>query len=116
LPGEMAEDRACQLLKSEGYEIVARNWRCRSGEVDIVARDGTTLVFVEVKSRRSETFGGPEGAVHAAKQRRIVSAARAFLSATGCDLPVRFDVVTFIGARARLHRDAFQVGNPCSPN
>ena len=65
-PGETAEERACGLLKSEGYEIVARNWRCRSGEIDVIAREGLILAFIEVKSRRSEAFGGPEGAVHRA--------------------------------------------------
>jgi len=112
--GEIAEDRACEILKEEGYEIVARNWRCRTGEIDIIARDGQVLAFVEVKARRTEAFGGPEMAVDRAKQRRIVSAARRFLSTTECELPIRFDVVTFIGAMARLYRDAFRVEDECS--
>jgi putative endonuclease len=113
---EAAEERACELLRSEGYEIVARNWRCRSGEIDIVARDGPVLAFIEVKSRRSAAFGGPEGAVHRAKQQRIIATARTFLSAAQCELPIRFDVVTFLGARSQLYRDAFQVEDGCSPN
>jgi len=106
--GEVAEDRACEILKTEGYEIVARNWRCRTGEIDIIARDGPILAFVEVKSRTSAGFGGPAAAVDRGKQRRVVSAARSFLSATACDLPIRFDVVTFLGSVSRLYRDAFR--------
>ena len=106
--GEVAEDRACEILKTEGYEIVARNWRCRTGEIDIIARDGPILAFVEVKSRASASFGGPAAAVNRAKQRRIVSAARSFLSTSVCDLPIRFDVVTFLGSVSRLYRDAFR--------
>jgi len=111
--GQVAEDDACRLLRGSGYEIVARNWRTRQGEIDIVARDGSTLVFVEVKSRSRSSFGGPETAVDSGKQRRLVAAARDFLGRTGCGLPVRFDVVTFLEGRPRLHRDAFQADDPC---
>ena len=113
--GEIAEDRACEILKEEGYEIVARNWRCRTGEIDIIARDGQVLAFVEVKARRTEAFGGPEMAVDRTKQRRIISAARRFLSTTACELPIRFDVVAFVGSIVRLYRDAFCVEDECSP-
>ncbi|MBU0595747.1 YraN family protein [Candidatus Bipolaricaulota bacterium] len=113
---EAAEERACELLRSEGFEIVARNWRCRSGEIDVIARDGPVLAFIEVKARRSAAYGGPEGAVHRAKQRRIIAAARSFLSTAGCELPIRFDVVTFVGRRSQLYRDAFQAEDGCSPS
>jgi len=93
---------------------VARNWRTRRGEIDIIAREGPTLVFVEVKSRSRSGFGGPEAAVHAAKQRRLIAAAGDFLSRTMCGLPVRFDVVAFLGGEPRLHRDAFRVDETCS--
>jgi putative endonuclease len=75
--------------------IEARNWRSPSGELDIVAQDGESLVFVEVKTRRSERAGTAEEAVSAAKQRRIVRLARAYLSSdgTGHGGGVRFDVV-----------------------
>jgi len=109
LSGRQAEERACQYLKGLGYEIVARNWRCRSGEIDIVARDGNVLAFVEVKARSGRGYGGPEGAVGPVKQRRLVAAARRFIQQTGAELPARFDVVTFLGESVRLYKDAFRV-------
>jgi len=109
LTGGQAEERACRYLKDLGYEIVARNWRCRFGEIDIVARDRDVLVFVEVKARASGRFGGPEAAVDPVKQGRLVSAARMFIQQTGAQLPARFDVVAFVGESVRLYKDAFRV-------
>jgi putative endonuclease len=110
LSGAEAEERACLLLKEQGYMIVARNWRSRFGEIDIVARDGSTIVFIEVKARSSREFGGPDAAVDPGKQRRIAVAAGEFLQQTGCELPARFDVVTFSGERPSVYRDAFRTG------
>ncbi|MGB2982593.1 MAG: YraN family protein [Candidatus Bipolaricaulia bacterium] len=110
LSGAEAEERACTLLKGQGYKIVARNWRSRYGEIDIVARDGSTIVFVEVKARSGDGFGGAGAAVDLRKQRRIASTAGQFLQETGCEFPARFDVVTFSKERPRLHRDAFRMG------
>ncbi len=107
--GAEAEELACGILRRAGYFIVARNWRTRLGEIDIVARDGDILVFVEVKSRSTSGFGGAEGAVGPAKRRRIIAAAKAFLAANRCDLASRFDVVAIEGGDARIVRDAFQV-------
>lgn len=107
--GKDAEGRACRLLKAEGFRIVARNWRCRFGEIDIIAREGATLVFIEVKARSGEGFGGAAGAVGRAKRRRLVATARWFMQEVGAELPARFDVMTFTGTSARLHRDAFRV-------
>ena len=115
-PGEEAEERACELLRAEGYEIVARNWHCRHGEIDIVARDGGVLVFVEVKSRAGAGFGGPEGAVDWRKQQRLTATVRAFLAMAPTDLPMRFDVVAFTGGHVRLLRDAFRAEDACSPD
>jgi putative endonuclease len=108
LSGAEAEERACLLLKEQGYRIVARNWRCRFGEIDIIARDGRTVVFIEVKARSDQTFGGPSGAVDRAKQRRVATTASLFLEETACELPARFDVVTFSDESPRLFRDAFR--------
>jgi len=110
LSGVDAEKRACAFLKERGFQIVARNWRSRFGEIDIVAREGEVLVFVEVKARETDGFGGPESAVDAAKQRRIVSTAAQFMQEQACDLAARFDVVAFSGGVPRLHRDAFRAG------
>ncbi|MBU1049129.1 YraN family protein [Candidatus Bipolaricaulota bacterium] len=107
--GDESEERACRFLKERGYRVVARNWRTRKGEVDIIARDGGVLVFVEVKARTSDGFGGAEAAVDHPKQVRLISAARAFLEKTQCELPTRFDVVAIRPGNIRIYRDAFQV-------
>ena len=107
--GDESEETACRFLKERGYRILARNWRTRTGEVDIIARDGKILVFVEVKARSGDGFGGPEAAVDRVKQRRIISAALSFIEFTGCELPTRFDVVAIRPGKVRLHQDAFQV-------
>lgn len=106
---DAAEDTACRFLKQEGYRIIARNWRTKTGEVDIIARDGDILVFVEVKARTGDGFGGPESAVDLPKQRRLISAALRFMEKTHCDLPARFDVVAVRPGDIRLLQDAFQV-------
>ncbi|MCX6094421.1 MAG: YraN family protein [Candidatus Bipolaricaulota bacterium] len=108
-PGRQAENDTCELLRNLGYAIVARNWASRGGELDIVARDGDTLVFVEVKARSGGGFGGPEAAVSHAKQRRIAAAAKAFMARTDADLPARFDVVAWEGDVVRIHRAAFSL-------
>jgi putative endonuclease len=93
--GSAAEERAARLLRLAGYDILARNFRCRMGELDIVARRGTLLVIAEVRLRRSERFGGPGASITAAKRARIVRAAR-FLLATRprlAALAVRFDTL-----------------------
>jgi len=114
MTGQLSEERACLFLQRHGYEIVTRNWRTRLGEIDIIARDGGTIVFVEVKARSSSGFGGPEAAVHPGKQRRLIAAARLFLAAMDCQLPARFDVVVFLAGKPQLHRDAFQTDPACS--
>jgi putative endonuclease len=114
--GAEAEDAACHVLRQRGYRIVARNWRMRLGEIDIIARDGDVLVFVEVKARSGSGFGGAEGAVGAAKRRRIIAAAAAFLAAHGCELASRFDVVALEGRDVRVVQDAFRVDDVWPPS
>jgi putative endonuclease len=88
------EALAALVLRLKGYRIEARNWRCPLGEIDIVAWDGDTLVFVEVKARTGSTAGAPEDAVDPRKQARIVQLAQAFLARRrGTTPPCRFDVV-----------------------
>ena len=92
--GRLGEDLACRELRRRGYAILARRFRTRYGEIDVIARDGPTLVFVEVKARRTAAFGGPTAAVNAAKQRRLVNMARSYLiGLRGPAPPCRFDVV-----------------------
>ena len=94
LLGKFAENRAEALLKSAGLGIVARNWRCRHGEIDLIARDGATLVFVEVRSRKRAEFGSAADSITVAKQRRIILAARQYLTSLKTLPPCRFDAVT----------------------
>ncbi|MDO5301238.1 MAG: YraN family protein [Tissierellia bacterium] len=99
--GKRGEDLAATFLENLGYRILQRNYRTRRGEVDIVALDRFTLVFVEVKSRRSSTYGRALEAVDEHKQRQIYQTAEAFLhehQGEGYyDLNVRFDVVEVYG-------------------
>jgi len=109
------EDAAAAFLERIGMSIETRNWRSAAGEIDIVARDGDTLVFVEVKTRKSERAGTAEEAVSAAKQRRIVKLARTYLASDRADSEqgVRFDVVAIRviaddRALLRHYRSAFE--------
>jgi putative endonuclease len=77
--GAQGEAAAAGYLRRNGYQILVTNWRCRLGEIDIVARDGPTLVFVEVRTRRSARLGSPEESVTATKQRRLVDLAQTYL-------------------------------------
>lgn len=96
--GVEAEQAAARFLEGQGLAIVARNYRTRFGEVDLIARDGPVLVFVEVRARRSAAYGGAAASVGAAKQRRIVSAARHYLGRTGAEPACRFDVIAWEGS------------------
>ena len=88
------EDVAWRALERQGFRLLARNWRCPEGEIDLVMKLADTIVFVEVKTRQSNRFGVPEEAVTPAKLRRMCSAARAFLQAQGMDgADWRLDVV-----------------------
>jgi len=81
-------------LEARGYAILARNWRCRSGELDLVASNGTTIVFVEVRSRRSDRCGTPLESVDARKRQRLAQLARRFLAMhPRPERLVRFDVI-----------------------
>jgi putative endonuclease len=93
--GAAAEERAAQLLRRAGYAIVARNFRCRMGELDIIARRGGLLIIAEVRLRSSAGFGGPAASISAAKRARIVRAARYLLLRQPrlADLAVRFDTL-----------------------
>ena len=93
--GKTGEDLACRELERRGYAIVARRWRQRRGELDIIARDGATLVFVEVKARDGRQFGAGAEAVTMAKQRTIVRLAEEYLLRNRLDdCACRFDVVS----------------------
>jgi putative endonuclease len=102
--GAFGERLAAAHLEAKGYRIRARNFRCREGEIDIVAEDGGCLVFVEVRTRRGDALGGPAESVTVAKERRLLSAAKAYLQ-EHADLPPdqRIDVVAVqLSPRGRL--------------
>jgi putative endonuclease len=97
--GKLGEDLATVELWHQGYVILARRYRTRYGEIDIVAQDGPTIVFVEVKTRRSDRYGTAAESVTPWKQRRIAAMALDYLTWAGrLDDPCRFDVVAIDGA------------------
>jgi putative endonuclease len=107
--GETAELLAASFLCAQGLEISERNYRCRFGEIDLIAREGTTLVFVEVRQRRSERFGGAAESITAAKRTRLIAAARHYLARHRSVPPCRFDAVLIRGEPPRIEwiRNAF---------
>lgn len=111
--GRRGEEAAARWLEARGMRILARCFRVRGGEIDLVARDGSTLVFVEVKSRSGLSFGRPSEAVDRRKRVRLVRAAALYLLAHGGDeRPCRFDVIEVVAdptgrLSVRHLRDAF---------
>ncbi|MGB6217303.1 MAG: YraN family protein [Castellaniella sp.] len=113
--GHAAEARAARHLEAHGVRILAANLRCRAGEIDLVAREGALLLFIEVRERRNPAFGGAAASVNRPKQTRLIRAARHFLPRLarlhfgGAAPACRFDVVAFEADGPRWIRDAFQV-------
>lgn len=97
--GMGAEQAAADYLVARGLALVARNYSCRGGEIDLILRDGASLVFVEVRERAGGGFGGAAASITATKQARIRLAAQHYLSRHGLDLPCRFDAVLIQGGR-----------------
>lgn len=108
--GARGEDRASRALRDHGYRVVERNFRCQAGELDAVAFEGDTLVFIEVRTRVDRRFGGGLVAVGPAKQRRVARVATAYLSIRRPRFDrCRFDVVAITGDELVIIRDAFRV-------
>lgn len=107
--GEAAEALAAAFLTAQGLTITERNYRCRFGEIDLVARDGATLVFVEVRQRRSDDFGTPAESITSRKRVRLLAAARHYLARCRGTPPCRFDAVLLCGEPPRIEwlRNAF---------
>lgn len=91
--GRFGEDQAVRCLRKKGYTIVARNYRCRLGEIDIIARDEGFIVFVEVKLRKDDSYGAAREFVTRGKQEKILKTASLWLSQNDCELQPRFDVI-----------------------
>ena len=103
--GALGEDLAARYLASQGLAIVERNYRCTHGEIDIVAREAGELVFVEVRTRRSDTFGSPEESITSTKARRMAACAHAYLAERGAPgRSWRVDLVAILLSRGRVER------------
>lgn len=114
--GSAGEDAAAELLTGAGCILLARNWRQARLELDMVCLDGDTIVFVEVKTRSSERYGGPAYAVGLSKQRVLCRAARAWLAAhEAWDKPCRFDVICVLRNGDTLHLEHFRHAFDCPP-
>ena len=100
--GKFGEELALRKIKRLGYKKIVRNFRCPLGEVDIIARDGDTLVFLEIKTRKGRSIGYAKEAVNARKKRQISKVALAYMKSRDCsDLRARFDVVATSLARGK---------------
>lgn len=109
LIGVLGENAAVKYLKKHGYKVLVRNFKCAFGEIDIVARDGSFYVFIEVKSRKNDAFGLPRQAVDLYKQQTIARCAMRWLYENECvGVPVRFDVVEVLDGEITLIKDAFR--------
>ena len=108
--GEQGEALAAAFLQKHGLSITARNYRCRYGEIDLIARDGKTLVFVEVRSRASGAYGGAAASITAAKKDKLLKAARHYLATLPSEPACRFDAVLITGDPPQLEwlRNAFE--------
>lgn len=106
--GATGESAACDFLQKRGYQILCRNYRKPCGEIDVVALDGKTLVFAEVKKRATNAFGGPLLAVTAAKQRKIAQTAQWYVAENSPKFDsIRFDVICLLGAEITHIPNAF---------
>ncbi len=112
--GKIGEALACAYLKRNGYEILERNYKTKIGEIDIVARDGKVLVFVEVKTRQSDLYGLPEEAINAKKMHKLTLLAELYISEKRLyQSKARFDIVSILmdggsGSKSiRLIKNAF---------
>ncbi len=97
--GQWGEERAAKYLRDRGYTICAANWRCRFGELDLVADDGVYLCFVEVKLRKSDAFGAAAAYVDRRKQEKLRAAAELYLAEHPTGLQPRFDVIEVYAPR-----------------
>lgn len=112
--GKFGEESAIDLLKTNGYRILARNYKTKLGEIDIIARDKDTVCFIEVKTRHSDRFGLPQEAISRSKQRHIAKVALVFLKENNLlDKRARFDVISIMHSedtsKLDLIKNAFEL-------
>jgi len=102
--GQFAEDEACKYLLQQGMRFIMRNYRCRMGEIDLIFRDETDVVFVEVRYRKSAHFGDGAESVNYFKQQKLIRAAALYIQRYSVALPCRFDVISVApGLDKKLH-------------
>lgn len=112
--GRFGEDTASKYLEESGYTILDRNFRCRSGEIDIIASDGNYIVFIEVKTRSGSFYGTPGEAVNELKQHKIIKVSETYIMKRKLfNYDFRFDVIEIVidkakNASIKLIKDAFQ--------
>lgn len=100
--GEAGEALAAEFLQGRGLRIIERNYRCRFGEIDLIARDESTVVFVEVRQRAGNAFGGAAASITGAKRERLLKTARHYLAGISPEPPCRFDAVLLTGEPPRV--------------
>jgi len=110
--GNLGEEKATLFLQEIGYQILERNWRFSKAEIDIIAKDGEVLVFVEVKAKSYTYFGAPEESVSAYKENLIIDAAHQYMLKIGHDWEIRFDIISIVfdknkNASITHYKDAF---------
>jgi len=115
--GKKGEEKAVRFLKKKGYRIIEKNYVCKMGEMDIIAKDKDTLTFIEVKTRTSAEFGPPQLAVNSSKQRQLSKVALNYLKEKQLeDVKARFDVVAILleqeKEKIELIKDAFELNWP----
>jgi putative endonuclease len=97
--GRQAEADAAAYLQQQGLTILARNYRCKAGEIDLIARHDNTLIFIEVRSRKSAQFGGAAASITPQKQRKLLLTAQHYLLSYRKPPPCRFDAILFDGGK-----------------
>ena len=113
--GQTGEDIAARHLSTQGFTVLERNWRCGKAEIDIIAKDGDALVFVEVKTRSTSAFGAPESFLSPRQTQLIAACAAAYMESIGHEWELRFDVISIVlqpddSYRLEHLRDAFFPG------
>ena len=103
LTGREGEAKAAEYLRKKRYDIIGANYRCRFGELDLIAKKGELVIFVEVKLRKNDRFGAAADAVTVSKREKLRKAALSWLAATDCTAPTRFDVIEIYTETGRIN-------------
>lgn len=103
LTGREGEARAAEYLRKKRYDIIGANYRCRFGELDLIAKKRELVIFVEVKLRKNDHFGAAADAVTPSKREKLRKAALSWIAATDCTAPTRFDVIEIYTETGRIN-------------